>query len=95
MIKSYIPEIFEEDITSGEQMYVFFRSKGCGPCKKIEPQILEFAENFNKLVYIIDSNEAPELKQKWGVRVHPSMAVAQDGKFQYLAEGIYKIRELM
>ena len=95
MIKSYIPEIFEEDFSSPEQMYVFFRSKGCRPCKQIEPQILEFAENYDKLVYIIDSNEAPELKTKWNVRVYPTVAVLQEGKFQSLAEGVNKIQGLM
>lgn len=95
MIKSYVEEIFEEDLTSGEQVYIFFRSKGCGPCKQIEPQILEFAENFDKLVYIVESNEAKELQQKWGVRFYPSVAVAQDNKFQYLAEGTNKIMGLL
>ena len=95
MIKSYIPEIFEEDLASGEQIYIFFRSKGCGPCKQIEPEILTFSEDFNKLVYIVESNEAKELQQKWGVRFYPSVAVAQDNKFQYLAEGVGQIKGLM
>lgn len=95
MIKAYIPEIFEEDLNSKTQIYIFFRSQTCGPCKRIEPDIIEFADNHNKLVYIIDSSEAPELKMKWGVKLYPSVAVAQDGKFQYLAEGVSKIKELL
>jgi thiol-disulfide isomerase/thioredoxin len=95
MIKSYVPEIFEEDFTSGEQIYVFFRSKGCGPCREIEPQVLDFADRFDKLIYIVESDEAETLRQKWNIKLHPSMAEAQDGKIQYLAEGTRKIQELM
>jgi len=95
MIKSYIPEIFEEDLSSGEQIYVFFRSTGCGPCRELEPEILDFANNFDKLIYIVESDEAPNLRHKWNIKLHPSMAVLQGGKFQYLAEGKRKIQELM
>ena len=95
MIKSYIPEIFQEDFTSGEQVYILFRSKGCGACKNIEPQILDFADNFDKLVYIVESDEAKDLRYKWNIKYHPSVAVVQGGKFQYLAEGTQKIKELL
>ncbi len=95
MIKAYDKEILTEDLKSPEQFYIFFRSKGCRPCKEIEPDLLKFSDNYDKLIYIIEENEAEDLQKLWGVNFYPTVIVSQESKIQYKAEGIFKIKELL
>ena len=95
MIKAYDKEILQEDLQSPEQFYIFFRSKGCRPCSEIEPELLQFTTDYDKLMYVIEEDEGEEFQQKWGVNFYPTVVVAQDSKIQHKAEGIFKIRELL
>ena len=95
MIKAYDKEILQEDLQSPEQFYIFFRSKGSRPCNEIEPELLQFTTNYDKLMYVVEAFEGEELQREWGVNFYPTVIVAQDNKIQYKAEGIFKIRELL
>ena len=95
MIKSYIKEVLDEDLQSDEQLYLYFYSPGCGPCKHIQPYILEWSKEYDKTVYMIESSEAQDLQKYLGVRLYPTVVVVKQQKSLYLAEGAIKIKELM
>jgi len=95
MIRGYNKEILTEDLKTDEMVYLFFRSRGCRPCKEVEPSVLDFAENYNKIVYIIESNEARDLQKQYKVGGYPTMVILQGEKVLYNALGVHKIKELM
>ena len=95
MIKSYDKELLTEDLQSGEKIYLFFRSNGCSPCKKIESAIEKVANDFDDIFYIIESNEAKDLQQRVGVVAYPTLSIVQEEKVIYNALGEHKIMELL
>ncbi len=95
MIKSYDKELLTEDLQSGEKIYLFFRSSGCGPCKRIEPAIEKVANDFDDIFYIIESNEARDLQQQVGVVGYPTLSIVKGEKVIYNALGERKIMELL
>lgn len=95
MIKGYNQEFLVEDLETNEKVHLFFRSKGCKPCKQIELDILDFAENYDKIVYIVESNEARDLQKQYRVAGYPTMVILQGDKVLYNALGPQKIKELM
>ena len=95
MIKSYDKELLTEDLQSGEKIYVFFRSVGCGPCKRIEPAIEKVANDFNDIFYIVEANEAKDLQKRVGVVGYPTLSILEGEKVIYNALGEHKIMELL
>lgn len=95
MIRGYSKEILTEDLKTDEMVYLFFRSRGCKPCKEVEPNILDFAENYNKIVYIVESNEAKDLQRELKIGGYPTMVILQGEKVLYNAMGTGKIKELL
>jgi len=95
MIRGCNQEFLKEDLKTDEKIHLFFRSRGCKPCKEIEPDILDFAENYNKIVYIIESNEAKDLQKQYKVAGYPTMVILQGDKILYNALGAQKIKQLM
>ena len=95
MIRGYSKEILTEDLKTDEMVYLFVRSRGCKPCKEVEPNILDFAENYNKIVYIVESNEAKDLQRELKIGGYPTMVILQGEKVLYNAMGTGKIKELL
>jgi len=95
MIKGYDEQLLSEDLQSGEKIYLYFRNPGCGPCKRIEPAIEKFANDFDDTVYIIESHEAKNLQKNVGIMGYPTLTIVEGDKVIYNAFGEHKIMEII
>ncbi len=63
-------------------MLVDFYADWCAPCKYVAPLMDELAQTHEGtlLVAKIDTDQAPELSQKWGIRSIPTVILFKDGE---------------
>ena len=80
MVKFFIDEEFRKDLGSHEEVYIFFFSPSCGPCREIYPEIEEFGNSTNNLVYFVHAEEGKELKEQLNVTAYPSMVLIKNQK---------------
>lgn len=74
---------FEEMIVNGSKpALVDFGATWCGPCKALEPSILELAGEYGDKVTIgkLDVDEAPQVAQRFGIMSVPTVLFMKDGK---------------
>lgn len=69
-------EEFNNTIKTGTWL-VDFNAKWCGPCRMLEPIIVDVAKNNN--VISVDIDEAEELTEKYGIMSVPSLLVFKNG----------------
>ena len=71
----FTPENFEEEVLKSDiPVMVDFYADWCGPCKMMMPVVESLAEEYEGKVKIgkIDSDEAGELAQKYGIMSIPN-----------------------
>ena len=61
---------------------VTFYADGCAPCKYVAPLMDELAQTHEGtlLVVKIDTDQAPEQSQKWGIRSIPTVILFKGGE---------------
>lgn len=69
-------EEFNTTIKKGTWL-VDFSAKWCGPCRMLEPIIMDVAKSNN--VIGVDIDEAEELIEKYGIMSVPTLLVFKDG----------------
>ena len=70
-------------------LYDFFAT-WCGPCRIQSPIIHELAEKLGDKadVRMIDVDQNPELADKYGIAVVPTLIIEKDGKEIHRLEGV-------
>ncbi len=74
---------FEEMIVNGDKpALVDIGATWCGPCKALEPSIIELAKEYGDRVTVskLDVDEAPKTAQRFGVMGVPTVLFMKDGK---------------
>ena len=80
-VKEVSPQSFDKEIRSGK-VVVDFYGPWCGPCKRLSPVLDQLAGEMEGKVGFIKVNidQAPELADKNGVQVVPTLILFEDGK---------------
>lgn len=78
---SDFPKIIEEN----KNVLVDFNAKWCSPCRMMGRIIESIDEDYKDVVFLkVDTDEFPEIAQKFGVISIPSMFAFQNGKRIYV-----------
>jgi thioredoxin 1 len=71
----------DTDMSEGVHVIKFF-AEWCGPCKLYRPVFERAAARHPDLnFYEVDVDEAPEMKDEYGVETVPTTVVVRDGEF--------------
>ncbi len=76
-------EDFDRTVLGSEApVLVDFYTDWCAPCKYVAPLMDELAQTHegSLLVVKIDTDQAPDLSQKWAIRSIPTVILFKDGK---------------
>ena len=76
-------EDFERTVLGSEApVLVDFYANWCAPCKYVAPLMDELAQTHEGklLVVKVDTDQAPDLSQKWGIRSIPTVILFKDGE---------------
>ena len=76
-------EDFERTVLGSEApVLVDFYADWCAPCKYVAPLMDELAQTHQGalLVVKVDTDQAPDLSQKWGIRSIPTVILFKDGE---------------
>ena len=67
---------------SGAPVLVDFYADWCAPCKYVAPLMDELAQTHEGklLVVKVDTDQAPDLSQKWGIRSIPTLILFKEGE---------------
>ena len=77
---------FAKTIETNKNVLVDFNAKWCGPCRMMGRIIEGIDENFSDLVFLkVDTDQFPEIAQKFNVSSIPCMFAFQDGKRIYVS----------
>ena len=74
---------FERTVLGSEApVLVDFYADWCAPCKYVAPLMDELAQTHQGalLVVKVDTDQAPELSQKWGIRSIPTLILFKGGE---------------
>lgn len=70
-----------EEVTKDGVAIIKFGAKWCGPCRQMAPIMESVAGEDNGVKFgDVDTDEQPELSQKFGIRSVPSTLVFKDGE---------------
>ena len=69
-------------LSSGAPVLVDFYADWCAPCKYVAPLMDELAQTHEGklLVVKVDTDQAPDLSQKWGIRSIPTLILFKEGE---------------
>jgi thioredoxin 1 len=86
---------FEEIISSNDLVLIDFWATWCGPCKTLMPILEEFSEkNMNVLVGKIDVANAPNLVNKYKIKMVPTLFLFKHGALVSAHNGMMNLSKL-
>lgn len=71
---------------------VDFSATWCGPCRMLEPNLVELSKEYNVLQ--VDVDKFPDLATQYGILAVPSLFVFKDGKISKQSTGYKSVEEL-
>ncbi|XP_043723549.1 thioredoxin H2-like [Telopea speciosissima] len=72
---------FDAYNTSSNLLVIDFSATWCGPCKLIEPAIVEMANKYTDVEFVkIDVDELVDVAQEFGVQAMPTFILIKEGK---------------
>ena len=72
---------FDALLAENKTVLVDFFATWCGPCKMLAPVLEEVAPEFDDVEFVkVDVDECPELAQRYGVDVIPTLFVIKGGE---------------
>ena len=83
MVYELTDENFEEEVLKADKpVLVDVFATWCGPCKMMSPVIDEIAEELGDSVKVgkVDSDENPEIADKYGIMSIPTIMVIKNGE---------------
>ena len=84
---------FEQNIKSGLKLIEFY-APWCGFCQKQRPVLNELSEN-NIWIGTVNSDENPNLTQKYGVSGFPTFLLFKEGKILATLAGYHEKSQLL
>ena len=74
-------EEFDALLAENKTILIDFFATWCGPCKMLAPVLEEVAPEFDDVEFVkVDVDECPELAQRYGVAVIPTLFVINGGE---------------
>ena len=73
----------ESELNLGVSKYIAikFGSENCGPCKKLQPNLLKMAEEFQDILFIdIDIETIPQLAKQYRIQSMPTVVLLKNGR---------------
>ena len=72
---------FDALLSENKTILVDFYATWCGPCKMLAPVLEEVDPEFTDVEFVkVDVDECPELAQRYGVAVIPTLFVIKNGE---------------
>ncbi|KAJ4960725.1 hypothetical protein NE237_020635 [Protea cynaroides] len=72
---------FDAYNASSKLLVIDFSAAWCGPCKFIEPAIIEMANKYTDVEFVkIDVDELADVAQEFGVQAMPTFILIKEGK---------------
>ncbi|HEV2786636.1 MAG TPA: thioredoxin [Solirubrobacteraceae bacterium] len=73
---------FDEEITASVPVLVDFWAPWCGPCRMVSPVVEQMGGEFAGRLKVVKLNtdEAPQLTARYGIRGIPLLVVIKDGR---------------
>ncbi|KAJ4973214.1 hypothetical protein NE237_006388 [Protea cynaroides] len=72
---------FEASKASSKLLVIDFTASWCGPCKFIEPAVIEMANKYTDVDFIkIDVDELMDVALEYGVQAMPTFILIKEGK---------------
>ena len=93
-MKKYSEKELIKDLEQGNKLYLYFSSKGCGPCKEVKTSVENWAPKQN-IVYLIQSEEAIDLQKELSIIGYPTIALIENKKLLELAQGSEQVLKLI
>ena len=88
---------FETEVLQSDRpVLVDFSATWCGPCKKMEPVVLEVASDFESSLKVVkvDVDKAPGAATKFAVLSVPTLLLIRDGEVKDQMVGLISKQDL-
>lgn len=98
MVNEFNDNNFEEEVLKADKpVLVDVFATWCGPCKMMSPVIDEIAEELGDSVKVgkVDSDENPEIADKYGIMSIPTIMVIKNGQVMKTFVGVTAKSEIL
>lgn len=96
-VLNFTDENFEEEVLKSEKtVLVDVFATWCGPCRMMAPIIDEIAEEMQDVkVGKVDSDENPEVAEKYGIMSIPTIMIFKNGEVKKVFVGLTSKTEII
>jgi thioredoxin len=96
-VQEFDQSLFEANVLNskpGQTWVVDFWATWCGPCRQFAPEFDATADKLNDRISFgrVEVDGAPELAQRFGVHVIPTVIMFKDGRVVATGGGMYRDR---
>ncbi|HEY0721587.1 MAG TPA: thioredoxin family protein [Gammaproteobacteria bacterium] len=82
----HFEDLLDESQRALPRLLFYFHSEYCGPCRRLTPLVQALAHD-TAAVIIVDVAQQPELAQRFGVRVTPTLMRVNHGTVEKVVVG--------